>query len=165
VSGCRRRAAAGYTLVELLVVAAIVGMLVVTAALAWRSDPARTLEAEARRLAAQLELAQARARITGTRIAFSTSADGYLFWLRDDSGIWRDIGDDAGLNRRTLAQGISVRGMQLAGIALVHGQRVAFVADEDAALTVTLEGSGSIVTVVSGPYAGQMSVRTAGGMP
>jgi general secretion pathway protein H len=105
----------GYTLVELLVVAAIVGMLVVTAALAWRSDPARTLEAEARRLAAQLELAQARTRITGTRIAFSTSPDGYLFWLRDHAGIWREIDGDAGLSRRTLVPGISVRGMQLSG--------------------------------------------------
>jgi len=164
VSGCRR-AAAGYTLVELLVVAAIVGMLVVTAALAWRSDPARTLEAEARHLAGRLELAQARTRITGDRIAFSTSADGYLFWLRDDNGMWREIEGDAGLTRRTLVQGIRVRALQLSGIALAHGQRVAFVADEDAALTVTLEGSGSIATVASGPYAGQMSVRTAGGMP
>ena len=92
----------GYTLVELLVVAAIVGIVASAAALAWRSDPARTLESEAQRLASVLELAQARARIAGSRLAFSADPQGYAFWLRDDAGAWREIENDDPLKRRNM---------------------------------------------------------------
>jgi len=156
----RSPASAGYTLIELLVVGAIVGTLLALAALAWRGDPARSLDAEARRLAAQLELAQARTRISGARIAFSASAEGYLFWQRDPAGVWREIEQDA-LERRTLAAGIQVSGLRLAGIAVALGERVALAAEDDTALAVTLAGAGSTATISSGPFAGQMSVTVA----
>lgn len=156
-----RRHNGGYTLIELLVVAAIVGALVSVASLAWRSDPARTLEAEARRLAGKLELAQARARIGGARLAFSASAHDYLFWQRDAAGRWREVDADSGLERRALAQGIRISGLQFAGVAVALGQRISIAPDDEVALAITLDGPGANAIVASGHYAGQMAVRLA----
>lgn len=156
--------AGGYTLIELLVVVAIVAALVSVASLAWRTDPARMLEAEARRLAGKLELAQARARMGG-RLAFSASADDYLFWQRDATGLWRELDAAAGLERRTLAPGIRVSELRYAGIAIAPGQRVAIAADDEVALAITLAGPGASAVIANGAYAGQMSVRLARGEP
>lgn len=140
-------------------VAAIIGVMLTLTALAWRSDPARTLEAEAQRLAGTLELAQARAQIGGARLAFSAAADAYQFWQRDDAGLWREIGADSGLARRTLAPGIRVSGHTLAGTAVALGERIAIAVADDPALAIRLQGQGASALVASGTYAGEMQVQ------
>ena len=149
----------GYTLVELLVVAAIVGIVVSAAALAWRNDPAQTLEYEARRLAGSLELAQARARIAGSQIAFSAAPQGYAFWLRDDSGIWREIENNDPLKARTVHERLSIATMTAGGIALALGQRVTISGHDPVPLSITLQGLESRAIVQSGVFDGRMDVR------
>jgi len=155
----RRGALLGYTLIELLVVAAIMGALVVTTALAWRNDPARVLEAEARRLAAQIELAIARARIGGARIAISTRTHAYQFWRREPRGTWHVMTPDDDLAVRVLPAGIEITAIHVAGIMTAHGERIAIAPDDDLAITIALTGFGARATVSPGNYDGRMDVR------
>jgi general secretion pathway protein H len=157
----RRGTQLGYTLVELLVVAAIMGVLVVTASLAWRNDPVRTLESEAQRLAAQLELAHARTRIGGARIAISTVSNEYRFWQRGPQGIWHGVAQGDGLASRVLPAGIEIVAMQVAGIVKAQGERVTIVPEDDLPLAITLTGFGTRATVAAGSLDGRMDVRLA----
>lgn len=149
----------GYTLIELLVVGAIVAVLVTTTALAWRSDPARHLEAEANRLAAQIELALSRARIGGARIALSIDAEGYRFWQREPAGVWQATAPESGLGPRSLPAGIDVTELRLAGIPVARGERVALDGEADTAVSITLAGQGARAIVASSAYFGRMDVR------
>jgi type II secretion system protein H len=159
-TAARRR---GYTLVELLVVAAIVGIVASAAALAWRSDPAHSLESEARRLAGLLELAQARARIAGSRLAFSAAPQGYAFWLRDDAGVWRAIENDDPLQVRTVDERLSIVAMTAGGIAVALGQRVAISGHDPVPLSIALQGPGNRAIVQTSEFDGRMDVRILNG--
>jgi type II secretion system protein H len=146
-----------------LVVAAIVAIVASAAALAWRSDPAHTLESEARRLAGLLELAQARARIAGSRLAFSADSQGYAFWLRDDSGVWRAIENDDPLKGRIVDERLSIVSMTVGGIAVALGQRVAISGHDPVPLSIALHGPGNRAIVQSGVFDGRMDVRIVRG--
>jgi type II secretion system protein H len=146
-----------------LVVAAIVGIVASAAALAWRSDPAHTLESEARQLAGLLELAQARARIAGSRLAFSADSQGYAFWLRDDSGVWRAIENDDPLKGRIVDERLSIVSMTVGGIAVALGQRVAISGHDPVPLSIALHGPGNRAIVQSGVFDGRMDVRIVRG--
>lgn len=151
----------GYTLVEVLVVIAILGVLVTTAAYGIRGDSARTTRAEAERLANLLELAQARARLGGGAIAFSASSSGYAFWRRDEAGVWREFGNDSDLQPRALPNGINVTGFQAGGIAVGMGQRFPFSMDDPAAFSIALAGASTRATVESGAFVGRVNVGIA----
>ena len=106
----------GYTLVEVLVVVAILGVLLTVTTLGMRGDATRPLQAEAERLARNLELAQARTRLNAWRIAFTVAENSYTFWRRGESGNWQAFDGDSDLKARTLPQGmrIAVRGANVA---------------------------------------------------
>jgi len=154
-TAARRR---GYTLVELLVVAAIVGIVASAAALAWRSDPAHMLESEAHRLASVLELAQARTRIAGSRLSFSANPQGYAFWLRDDSGLWREIENDDPLKGRNIDERLSIVSMMVGGVAVALGQRVAISGHDPVPLSIALLGPGNRAIVQNSEFDGRMDV-------
>lgn len=78
----------GFTLLEVLVVVAIVGILsTFAAALAWPAQSA-TAEREARRLATLLELGYSEARASGRAMAWAPEPGGYAFWRRSGEGEW-----------------------------------------------------------------------------
>ncbi len=92
----RRRA--GFTLLELLVVVAIVAMVSVGVGLAMRDSSMVQLERDAQRLAAVLESARARSRLNGLPVRWQPSAQGFRFeglgdadlpgqWLDSDTGV------------------------------------------------------------------------------
>ena len=88
----RRDGEAGVTLVEVLVVLAIVGVMAGVAVLGLgATDRGARAEAEARRLADRLELAADEALVTGTPHALVWDAEGYRFlaWDRAESE-WTD---------------------------------------------------------------------------
>lgn len=77
---------AGFTLVELLIVVAIIGLASAAVALAW-PDPRGGLETDAERFAARARAAQDDAILQARAVALSVTRDGYAFEQRRD-GRW-----------------------------------------------------------------------------
>lgn len=94
----RRFRSSGFTLLELLVVVAIIAIGTATVSLALRDASASSLEREAQRLAALLEAGRAQSRATGRVVFWRTTAQGFEFagvdagslpatWLGTDTAV------------------------------------------------------------------------------
>lgn len=73
------RRSAGFTLLELLVVVAIVAMASVGVGFAMRDSSLVQLDRDAQRLSALLEAARARSRVSGVPVRWHASAEGFRF--------------------------------------------------------------------------------------
>jgi general secretion pathway protein H len=116
----------GFTLLEILVAMAIIGVLSVTLLVVAAPGDAAAARTEARRLAALLELAYAETRATGQTIAWSPVPGGYAFWRRGNEDAWLRFPDDSPYRRRTLAAGTRLDEVRIDGQALAPAQRVLF---------------------------------------
>jgi general secretion pathway protein H len=97
---------AGLTLVEMLVVLAIVGVMAGAVVFGIGSGEGRGAEVEARRLAARLDLAADEAMVTGRTIGLAWTGDSYRFvtWKK---GQWQDDAASA-LEPHSLPAGLSL---------------------------------------------------------
>jgi general secretion pathway protein H len=75
----KRWLSGGFTLLELLVVIAIIGLATAAVTLAMRPNVAGQLEQEAERLAALLEAARGRSRLSGVPIVWRSTPQGFVF--------------------------------------------------------------------------------------
>ncbi|KVN33363.1 type II secretion system protein GspH [Burkholderia pyrrocinia] len=105
------RRAAGFTLLEMLVVLMIVGLLVAVVTLAPSRNRRTDLAEEAQRLASLLESAGDEAQVRSTPIAWQPVGGGYRFVQRTESGAWSPMTDDLFRARRwgTAVTGVTVR--------------------------------------------------------
>lgn len=106
----------GLTLVEMLVVLAIVAVMAGAVVLGAGSGSGRGAEIEARRLAARLELAADEAMVTGRPVAFVGDKKGYRF-LTQQAGQWRDDKAPA-LEPHSLPFGLSLEGAGAAPVVI-----------------------------------------------
>lgn len=155
----RAQRGAGFTLIEVLVVLAVLAVASAVLATGIARGGAAGAEQEARRLASLLELALAEARASGTTFAWSGEPDGYAFWRRDDAGEWVRFPDASLYRPRKLAAEVSVERVRLGSAEAARGERLLLrpygLADS---FEVTLAGAGARL-VVKGSAIGRVSVR------
>jgi len=83
---------AGFTLIEILVVIALLGIAAAVVALSVSSSDARLVREEAARLAALFRIAQDEARVTGRAMVWEADVKGYRFRPLDEAAErdWND---------------------------------------------------------------------------
>ena len=96
----------GFTLLEVLVVVIIIGIVISFAVLSINSDD-KTLDEDARRLQALINLASQEAVLQSNELALQFNEDGYEF-LAFDGEKWQAISGDEILRPRTLPDTIAV---------------------------------------------------------
>jgi len=90
-----RERSAGFTLVEILVVLAILAIAAGAAVMAYDGSDRDRANREARRFAGALEHAAARAQARSETLGASAQDGTWRFWRRDaDSGVWQPLADD-----------------------------------------------------------------------
>ena len=112
----RARPVCGFTLVEILVVVAIIGISAGLAALVYDTDDRGVASREARRFAGALEHASARAQWRAEMIGVSADGDGWRFWRRSaDSNRWLPFAGDDVLDAHRLPVGVVLTPLSFAG--------------------------------------------------
>ena len=96
----------GFTLLEVMVVVIIIGIVISFAVLSINSDD-KTLEEEARRLQALINLTSQEAVLQSKELALQFNEDGYEF-LAFDGEKWQAIADDEILRPRKLPDNVAV---------------------------------------------------------
>jgi len=89
----KRAGAAGFTLLEMLVVLLIAGILISLASLTLSRNPRTDLNEEAQRLALLFQSADDEAQVRSRPIAWQPVEGGFRFDIRTDDG-WRPLRDD-----------------------------------------------------------------------
>ncbi|MEO7152241.1 MAG: prepilin-type N-terminal cleavage/methylation domain-containing protein [Burkholderiaceae bacterium] len=142
---------AGFTLIELMIVVALIAIASAVATLALRDPAATRLEHEAARLAALLESARAEARASGLAARWEPRA------LQADTEGFQFIGLPAttGLPSQWLGSGVSAqvvgaRAVVLGPEPLIGAQRIVLRLDEQR-LTLATDGLGPFVVVDEPP--------------
>lgn len=147
----------GFTLLEVLVVLAIMGLLVgLVSVVALPGDRAR-LGLETERLARLLALAGEEARFSGRAIAWTAEAPGYRFWQYDRDDGWIEIRERDLLLPRTLPDNMAVLALRVENSPVTGPLRLEFSSD-GAASAFTLElGLGAARTTIAGSPVGDIA--------
>ena len=117
----------GFTLIEILVVLAILAIGAGVAVLAFDDSDRDRAAREARRFASALEHAATRAQVRAETLGVSADGTTFRFWRRDpESGRWQPIGEDDVLAARTLPAQMTLTPTSYSGRPIDAGVIVPF---------------------------------------
>jgi general secretion pathway protein H len=143
----------GFTLLELLVVVAIVAIMVGLAGAQLMRSPGEAVREESERLALLLQAAREEAILQGRVFAFGAGRDAYRFLRLERDGKLRIAKDDELLRPRRLPAGVAIEFFQVEGVsedAPLKG--VVFLPSGDLpAFRILLAGIGARWSVVGSP--------------
>jgi len=153
-----RARAAGFTLLEMLVVLLIAGILVSLASLSLSRNPRTDLKEEAQRLALLFESAGDEAQVRSRPIAWEPTDHGFQFDVRTADG-WRPLRDDL-LGPRHWQGGVTGVSISYPGAGTdTSASRIVFGTEAvDVPVEVTLFSAVGRATIV-GTGAGRYEVR------
>lgn len=152
----------GFTLVEILVVCAIVAIILGAAMMKLELSDSQRLAATAETLVRRLEAARDDAVMRGQSLAFSSDGQGYQFWLSDtERNVWVALPDNDVITSGRFPQGISLSAIRVNGLPRPLGERLTFyfsgLAD---AFALTLSAGTSAVDVDT-DVLGRIEIRHA----
>jgi general secretion pathway protein H len=112
----RAHCARGFTLVEILVVVAIIAITAGMAVIAYDADDRGAAAREAKRFAGVIEHASARAQWRGETLGVSADGGSWRFWRRTaDASRWLPVTDDELLVAHAVPDGITVGPLSFSG--------------------------------------------------
>jgi general secretion pathway protein H len=116
----------GFTLVEILVVVAIIGIVLAIASINLLPDDRRTLETEAERVALLFELAQDAAISGGDELAWQADGLHYAFYRQDEKKHWVAETADEMLRSRDWPSGIKLQSLKINHVVATSEDRLIF---------------------------------------
>lgn len=125
----RAAGAAGFTLVELLVVMAIIGLAMAGVAFAMRDTSHAVLDREAERLAALFEAARAQSRASGVPVRWRLTEQGFVFDGTDENALPTQWMSDGIHVQGLMANGLRVNAIQLGPEPIIAAQEVTIASD------------------------------------
>jgi len=157
-----RRLALGFTLIEILVVCALVAVTLGLAMIKLDPSDSRRLNAAAEALAGRLEAARDEAVVRGETVAFSSDGQGYQFWVADtERNAWVALPDAGTVVSGRLAEGVVLSSLRVNGKSRPLGERLAFSFSglvEPFALTLS---AGSTTLDIHGDALGRINIHRA----
>jgi general secretion pathway protein H len=114
-TGSSAARAGGFTLIEILVVVAILAIGAGVALATRDGDERGALAREARRFAGAVEYASDRARVRRETLGVSADGAQWRFWSRSGDGRWSALSGDAELQSRSLPPPLRVQALTYAG--------------------------------------------------
>lgn len=147
----------GFTLLELLVVMVIIGIALAVVSVRLLPNDSDHLQRTGEQLALLLENAGLEARSSGVSMAWAGKSDSYLFFQRNDDGLWERV-QSGPYRRRTLEQGVNILAVEVDGKPVKLGSRLPLPASSfELPFSIKL-GSGAAVLYVVGDGVGRVNV-------
>ncbi len=158
--------AKGFTLVEMLVVLAIMGILLGLVSTSVRPGARDVLRLEAERLAQLLDLAADESRITGKQLAWTSDGSAYRFWRLGPDDEWSPVRDSDELRARSLPQGMLIRALRTEAAGAQAQRRLEFSpGGQFLAYTIDVSYSGEGYTLSASPVGELQVAPSRGGAP
>jgi general secretion pathway protein H len=107
-ASCSRRRSAGFTLIELMVVALIIGITLTFVVVSFDRDVDDEVQTEAQRLGSLVTLAAQESVLHYREHALEFGHDSYKFLVLNDDTGWQSLDDDNMLRERKLPKGITL---------------------------------------------------------
>ncbi len=152
----------GFTLIEILVVLALVGIVAGLVVVRLDDDGQRATRHAAEQLSVALEAARDEAIYSGRELAFSSDGEAWQFWVADSGRrSWQALTDGELLRPRRFAGEVRIAAQRVSGRDRPLGERLVFAADGLSEPFALLLQGGASQLRLSYDAMGRVSVEAA----